>query len=269
MKKRQINPIDLLIDNLSVNFAKINDFEKLQESEEGQRLFDLIVKSTSEMESFQALFLNYYIPAANRSIADSWTHISKSKYKSLLNISKQDLKDNLYETIRLGYVGLFHKYESYLKDLVAATNFLFAELREENNLLTLEKYCKKEYNIDIYKSHYQFDITKRVSYICNCVKHKDSFPVKEPIHPDFKHSDRNKKIEIEKEIFKIDIEQMKIHCQSLQSQLFSMGFKQYLELEFETILESVKPELKESLETKEKILLAKKNFELVLSDFRK
>lgn len=269
MKKAQLNPIDLLIDNLVVNFSKIKDFHKLQESEEGQRLFDLIVKSTSEMESFQALFLNYYIPAANKSIADSWTQISKSKYKKALNISKRDLKENLYETIRLGYVGLFHKYESYLKDLVAAINFLFTELRDENNLLTLEQYCKKEYNIDIYKSHYQFDITRRVNYIANCVKHKDGLPIKEPVHPDFKYSDKSKKIEIEKEIFKIDIERMKIHCQSLQSQLFSMGFKQFLELEFETILKSVKPELKESLETKDKIILAKKNFELVLSDFKK
>ncbi len=112
------NPIDLLVERLADNFAKVKDFDKLQDSEEGKKLFDLIIKSTSEMENFQSLFLNYYIPSSNRSIADSWNQISKSKYKHLLNISKDQLKENLYETIRLGYVGLFHKYESYLKALI-------------------------------------------------------------------------------------------------------------------------------------------------------
>ena len=75
MKKRNINTIDVLIERLSESFAKIKDFNKLQESEEGRKLFDLIVKSSSELENFQALFLNYYIPAANKSIVDSWNQV--------------------------------------------------------------------------------------------------------------------------------------------------------------------------------------------------
>ena len=142
MKKPKLNPIDILIEKLSENFAQIKDFDKLQESEEGQELWNLIVKSTSEMETFQSLFLNYYIPASNKSIADSWNQISNSKYKHLLNISKEELKENLYETIRLGYIGLFHKYESYLKALVKAVNFLLKDLNEENKLLSIEEYCK-------------------------------------------------------------------------------------------------------------------------------
>ncbi|HLW32073.1 MAG TPA: hypothetical protein VKX40_07415 [Aequorivita sp.] len=78
MKKPKHNPIDLLVERLSENFAKVKDFDKLQESEEGKRLFDLIIKSTSEMENFQALFLNYYIPSANKSIVDSWNQVSNS-----------------------------------------------------------------------------------------------------------------------------------------------------------------------------------------------
>lgn len=94
MKKpnQKYNPIDMLVQRLTENFAKVKDFDKLQESEEGKRLFDLIIKSTSEMENFQILFLNYYIPSANKSIADSWKQVSTSKYKHLLNISKEELK---------------------------------------------------------------------------------------------------------------------------------------------------------------------------------
>ena len=38
MKKPKHNPIDLLVERLSENFAKVKDFDKLQESEEGKRL---------------------------------------------------------------------------------------------------------------------------------------------------------------------------------------------------------------------------------------
>lgn len=268
MKKPKYNSIDLLVERLSENFAKVKDFDKLQESEEGKRLFDLIIKSTSEMENFQALFLNYYIPSANKSIVDSWNQVSKSKYKHLLNISKDELKENLYETIRLGYVGLFHKYESYLKSLVDATNFLLKELNNENNLLSIEEYCKKEFKINIFKSHDHFDITKRINYISNAVKHNDGFH-REEIHPDFLNPDINKRIVVDKETFKSDIDRLKSHCQLLMSQIITIGFKQYFELDYETIKKSLKPELKESLETKQKLEEIIKNFDFVLSDFKK
>ncbi|RKD86003.1 hypothetical protein [Mangrovibacterium diazotrophicum] len=269
MKKRHINTIDVLIERLSESFAKIKNFNILQESEEGRRLFDLIVKSSSELENFQTLFLNYYIPASNKSIVDSWNQVKTSKYKHLINISKDELKDNLYETIRLGYVGLFHKYESYLKSLVDAVNFLLKELNDENNLMSIEDYCKKEFKINIFKSHHLFPITERINYISNCIKHWDGYPVKEPIILDFKYSDPNKKIQIESEEFKSDIERLKSHCQLLLSQIMMIGFKQYFELDYLTIKESLKPEIKENEETKEKIEQAMKNIDFILSDFKK
>lgn len=262
------NQIDLLVEQLSENFAKVKDFDKLQESDEGKKLFDFIIKSTAEMENFQTLFLNCYIPSANKSIIDSWNQVSNSKYKHLLNISKDQLKENLYETIRLGYVGLFHKYETYLKSLVDATNFLLKQLNEENNLLSIEEYCKKEFRTDIYKSHDKFSITRRINYISNCVKHWDGFPIKEPIPPDFLHSKADEKIRIEKEIFKTDIDRLKSHCQLLMSQIIVMGFKQYFELNFDRIKKDLKPELKESAETKQKIEQLVKSFDFILSDFK-
>ena len=57
-KPNKINPIDSLIEKLAKGFANIDDFEKLQETEEGQKMFDFIVKSVSDMETFQSLFLN-------------------------------------------------------------------------------------------------------------------------------------------------------------------------------------------------------------------
>lgn len=268
MKKKQINNFDILVEKLAEGFSKVKDFDKLQESEEGKRLFDLIVKSTSEIETFESLFLNYYIPASNKSIVDTWNQVSKSKYKHLLNLRKDDLKENLYETIRLGYVGLFHKYESYLKSLVDAINFLLSELNEENKLLNIQDYCKKEYNVDIFKSHNRFSITNRINYISLCVKHYDGFPIKEPINPEFKYHNPNEKIRIEKDKFKIDIERLKIHCNSMLSQIIMMGFKQYFDSEDGIIKQSLREELKDNPETFIKVNEVRDNFNKLLSDFK-
>ena len=268
MKKNKNNHFDILIESLAEGFSKIKDFDKFQESEEGKRLFDLIVKSTSEIETFQSLFLNYYIPASNKSISDTWNQVSKSKYKHLLNLKKEDLKENLYETIRLGYVGLFHKYESYLKSLIDAVNFLLTELNEENDLLNIQDYCKKEFKIDIFKSHNRFSITNRINYISLCVKHYDGFPIKTPINPEFMNNNPKERIRIEKEIFKIDIERLKIHCNSMLSQLIMMGFKQYFQLNDEIIKQSLKKELKDEPESITKINQFRNNFDILLSDFK-
>ncbi|WP_087523369.1 hypothetical protein [Gilvibacter sp. SZ-19] len=260
MKKKKFNQIDYIVENLASSFSKIENFELLQESEEGRKLFDFIVKSIADMESFQSLFLNYYIPASNKSIADSWSQISSSKYKHLLNISKSDLKDNLYETIRLGYVGLFHKYESYLKALVDAVNFLLKELNEISDLLSIEKYCQREYGINIYKSHNHFAITCKVNYISNCIKHYDGLPVKEPIHERFAHFSKDEKIQIERDEFKSDIDRMKGHCELLLSQILAIGFKQFIESEIHGENENARV-------LKEKYDQILKNFEYTLSDF--
>jgi hypothetical protein len=269
MKKTKINSLDIIIENLAENFSKIEDFDKFQESEEGKELFDFVIKSTSEMENFQSLFLDYYIPAANKSIADSWKLISTSKYRQLINTTKEELKDNLYETIRLGYVGLFHKYESYLKSLVNATNYLMKDINQENKLLSIEKYCKKEFGVDIFRSHHKFSTVSKINYICNCIKHYDGYPIKEPKHSYFKYSNPDKKICLNKDDFKHDIEMLKLHCESLLSQLMMMGFKQYFELDYNTIKESLKPELRDKTDTEEKLNKLKENFKIVLSDFYK
>lgn len=270
MKINKINNFDILIENLSENFSKIADFNKLQETEEGRKLFNAIVKNISDFESFQTLFIQYYIPASNKSISNTWNQISKSKYRAILNISKEDLKDNLYETIRLGYVGLFHKYESYLNTLIDSVNFLLQDLNNENKLLNIEEYCKKEYNIILKsRSHHLFKITSRVNYISNCIKHYDGFPIKEPIHEDFINSNKKEKIKISKEEFKNDIEKLKKHNQSLMEQVIMMGFKQYFDLDNSVIQKSLKEKFEDENLLKEELSKMRKTLDLILSDFSK
>ena len=261
------NKIDLLIENLSSEFSKITNFNLLHESEEGRKLFDFVVKSISDLENFQTLYLNYYLPAANKSIVNTWNDILGSKYKAILNLEKDDLKENLYETIRFGYVGLFHKYESFLKSLILSSDFLFKELREENNLLNIEQYCKEHLKINIYKTHDKFHITKKINYISNSIKHYDSFP-KQPVIIELSHLNPDEKIKLEKEEFKKDIEALKFHCQYLTSVILAIGFKQYLDLDYNVIQKSLKIELKDDLNTKLKLEDCKKTFEYLIIDLK-
>lgn len=268
MKRPKNNYVDSLIDNLTANFSKIKNFHLLQESDEGQRLFNLITKSYSEFETFQSLFLNYFIPASNKSIADSWIQISQSKYKKALNISKHDLKENLYETIRLGYVGLFHKYEAYLKDLIDVVNFVMKDITEKNNLQNVQDYCKTKYGFNIFKSHHKFAITKRINYIANCIKHYDSFPVKQPVHKDFTNADPKIKIKIDQTIFKHDIAMLKSHIELLMSIIMMLTFEQFFNLKFDSIKDSLSPDFANEDLAKLKINELKQNIDTLLQDLK-
>jgi hypothetical protein len=123
--------------------------------------------------------------------------------------------------------------------------------------LSIEDYCTKAFQLNIYKSHDRFDITKKINWISNCVKHYDGFPVKEPVYPDFKCSDQSKRLTIETEIFKLDMERLKTHCNGLLSQLFSIEFKQLMD---QQIFEDVRNDIPGFEDAKDK-------FDFVLAPF--
>lgn len=267
MKKRKVNLFDIIIESLADSFSKVKGFSTFQDSEEGKRSFDFIVKSISDLEDFQSLFLNYFIPATNKAIHNSWSQMNNSKYKNLLNITRDDLKENLYETIRMGYVILFHKYESYLKSLVNHVDMVMKEVYDEYGLLPLNDYCKKEFQIDIFKSHNLFPSVNRINYVSNCVKHYDGYPHKKPIHPYFTFSNKNEKIKLDKENLKHDINMLKLHCQNLLSQLTMMGFKQFLDMDYEEIKDNFIQKINDqNLKLKYQEIM--NNFDTVLYEFK-
>lgn len=260
MKKKKINQFDLLIEDMANKFSQIKGFEKLQETEKGKQLFSLIIKSTTEIHDLEMLFLNYYIPASSKAMADGWKMIVDSKYRKLLNLGKEDLKENTYETIRLGYVGMFHKYEAQLKYSVDIANYILEDCMDEFSLLTIEKYCKKEFEVDIFKSHHLFPVVSRINYICNCIKHYNGYPIKIPVHPDFINADKEKKLKIEKEEFKTDIQRLKKQSELIFSQIILMAVKQLVDKQFQDP-EFITPELEE------KYKIIQRNNRFVLSDF--
>ncbi len=240
MKKN--NPIDILVENLAKQFSQINNFSLTQDDPLGNKMFNFVVKHISEINSFKNLFIQYYLPAASRASQDFQRNLNSSKYKHLINISSHELKENYYETIRLGYVGAYHKYESYLKALLRILNEFFKEIDFEKNFLDLNLYLKKLIDKDLLKTINSFKISEKINWISNCVKHYDGFPIKEPIPDYLENLDSSKKIEIESAEFKADLDNLAAQCQLILSILFMVGFHQFFSQEFVLIKDQLKVE---------------------------
>jgi len=261
MKKE--NPIDLIVENLASQFSQIKNFDLTQNNPIGNMMFNFVVKNTAEINSFKNLFIQYYLPASLKSSQDFQRDLKFSKYRYLIKIDSKDLHENYYETIRLGYVGAFHKYETFIKDLIRIMNVFFKELDFDNSFLDIDIYLKKSFNIDLKKTINDFSTSEKINWICNCVKHYDGFPIKEPIPVRVSYFDKSKKIEIESAEFKSDMENLLAQNQLLLSILFMVGFHQFFGQEFEKIKDQLKPENQEQ----EKVEKLRKDFEYIISGF--
>lgn len=221
--KRKINRYDVFIDTLSKNFSQINNFQLTQEEGIGKTLFDFIIKRLAEINSFKILFSNYYIPSASKSITDDLNEISKSKYRYLITISKDDLKENYYETIRLGYIGMFHKYENYIDELLIHAENLNLDINDKGQPLI--KYIEENFNFK-FKDWKHSPTISRLNWICICNKHYDGYPTKEPKNIQYISLPNHEKMKFTKDDFVRDIDMLiKIYELMLQAVLNFVMYK--------------------------------------------
>lgn len=221
MKKPRRNSIDQLINNLAVEFSRIPNFDLTQTDKDGNRLFNFVITKFSEIQDFRTLYQRYFIPSTNKAIADAKKEIRTSFYKNLLNITESQLKENYYDTIRLGYVGLFHKVENFTKDLLREANLVFNNGKTGKD--SIENFFEKEYNFK-FNNWYSDIWIYKINWISNCVKHYDGYPKKEPKYEYLKHLPENEKIRIDHKEFYKDIEYVaNTFYQFKLSQVFSLA----------------------------------------------
>jgi hypothetical protein len=240
MSKPKLNSIDQLIINLSKEFSKISNFEITQTDKGANRLFNFVITKFSEIQDFKILYQKYYIPATNKAIAETKKEFKTSFYKKLINVSDILLKENYYDTIRLGYVGLFHKVENYVNDLLIEANLHFNEGKTGPE--SIEKYFEKKYNFK-FNNWYSDIWLNKINWICNCVKHYDGFPKKEPKYKYLSHLPENEKIKINHQEFFEDIDYVaNTYFQLKLSQVFSLSiFKMTTEdMEVDSLTEELK-----------------------------
>ena len=230
MAKYKINSIDFLIETLAEKFSRIPNFQLINTDKGANDLFNFIVRRYSELNDFETLYTRYYIPAATKSIVEGFNEIRKSKYKYLLSVSKDDLKENYYETIRLGYVGLFHKTESFKKELLVQANKHFNSYEESST--SIQKYILEKFSFNIEKDWKIEDIyIEKVNWICNCIKHRDGFPLLDTKTIFSNRYPKTERIKIEKEEFKEDINHIREFYLQQTQEIFLFGiYKMSMEL---------------------------------------
>jgi hypothetical protein len=202
-KKISLNKFDTLVERLVSEFIKIPNFDLVSTDELANKVFNIITFRIADVISYKELVCQHFIPATNKAIFESKKDFQNSRYKFLLTTKNLDFTETLYDTIRLAYVGLFHKLENYINDVIKIPDLIFSELYETEG--TVASWAKQKFNFDI-KDWQQFSITHEINWICNCVKHKDGLPIKEPKPNRFKYADATQRIKITPEEFKRDCE---------------------------------------------------------------
>src|SRR5687768_6361483 len=113
MKKKSRNKFDSLVENLVKEFSKIPNFDLTSTDEAANKIFNTVTFRMAEIISYKDLVCQHYIPATNKAIFEARKDFQMSQYRFALTTTDLDFKETLYETVRLSYVGLFHKLENY------------------------------------------------------------------------------------------------------------------------------------------------------------
>ncbi|MES2798485.1 MAG: hypothetical protein V4638_00585 [Bacteroidota bacterium] len=231
--KKNRNKIDLFIEKLGSEFSKIPNFNLTQEDPDGKELFNFIVSKFADLSDFKILYKQYFIPATNRARAATIHEIKSSHYLKILDIPKIDLEENYYDTIRLGYVGLFHKVENFVKDLLILVNKVFNNGKKGKD--SIESFVESRYGFKFNNWHGDLYM-KKINWIANCVKHYDGYPLKLPKYEYLTYLPEDQKIKIKQEDFFNDIEYV-------LNSYYQMKLSQMLALAtFKMVFDEIEPE---------------------------
>ncbi|MFZ1677922.1 MAG: hypothetical protein WAT91_11645, partial [Saprospiraceae bacterium] len=138
-----------------------------------------------------------------RAIALDKRDLQKSRHKDLIKLNQIEFDETLYDTIRVSYVGLFHKFENYINDVILIPELIFGDFGEIND--GFYKWAREIFEFDI-KDWRQFKLIHIINWICNCVKHKDGFPTKDLKPIGYENLDQYQRIRIKPDEFKRDCE---------------------------------------------------------------
>ncbi|UZT98930.1 hypothetical protein ODZ84_04995 [Chryseobacterium fluminis] len=207
MKKPKLNKFDLFVDKLIEGFSKLPNFDLTQRDELAHKLFNIVSYKIADISSYKELVTKHFIPATNKAVYDSKKDIENSKYRQYLDLKQIDFKETMYDTIRLSYVGLFHKLENYVNEVISVTEILFDEFYESEK--TLNVWTKEHFDFNI-RDWQQFNIVHKVNWVANCVKHRDSYPTKNPKPKGYQNINEEEKI-------RIDVHEFDQDCQLIIS----------------------------------------------------
>lgn len=200
-KKKAYNPIDDLIEQLAEKFKAIPNIELVQTDSTAATMFDFAVRRFAGMQAYKTLIAKTVMPAVNKSNFEMKEYARKSIYRELAPQMMEEIEENFYEMVRLSYVGMFHKYENYVYELINLGEKMVKQADKEG----LTRYIREIFNFK-FEDWLNSNITHRINWISNCIKHKDGYPVKENPPIEFMIVDAKRKIRLTKEQFISDVD---------------------------------------------------------------
>ncbi|MFN0200453.1 MAG: hypothetical protein ACKVTZ_02980 [Bacteroidia bacterium] len=247
MQKR--NHFDLFVEEISKSF-KFENLDKISDNPKGMVLFTTIITKLAEFQELKNLFKRDFLPAVSRSIVASKRELHNSKYKKLLleYISNGAANEMFNETVRLGYIALYHKYESFVTLVIKAYDNFYEE--EFTKKESIKAFAKREFQVE--KWPLLGISIDRIRWISNCVKHTDAFPI-HPHDPAFINHPKDKKLVLSKDELMQDMDIVHTFCQGLMQYVSSVGaFKMLSEIDSdpdektEKLLNTAKKQIEEA-----------------------
>lgn len=103
----------------------------------------------------------------------------RSKFRALIDLDREEKGDG-EEVLRLAYVHLYHRYETFYSGLFALIDAAKGITRKSEGCVAL---MERYYDIDLNKAVILSEALSDTYFICNCVKHVGGIPAKfkEPI----------------------------------------------------------------------------------------
>lgn len=197
------NPIKIIDVNkmnneLVLKFLEDNGFDrqKLDIIKDERGMLLSLVKAVSwekQLEFLEELYVENFIPEAGKVDIESKQELEKIKREYGLSIQNSSLASD--ETIRFGYIALYHKIENSRKELMRTMLPIF-NIEEKEFLNSF----KANFNIDFHKP--KEGIIYKFSWIADCTKHQNAIAserAKPPI--EFENYPRGKQISIDKSTF--------------------------------------------------------------------
>jgi len=160
------------------------------------KLFFKVVYWRNQFIYTKGLYVEKFIPSCE--ILDKELELELNQndnYGLEINI---DNVSSVQETIRFGYIALYHKYESFSKEYMLLLTQYYSKSKEE-----LISIFKENLNIKIIKP--DKGIIYKFSWVSDCVKHQDAIASLKNNPPSaFVNYPQNRKIIISPQQFSID-----------------------------------------------------------------
>jgi hypothetical protein len=138
----------------------------------------------------------------------------RSKYRAIIDLDREQ-KQDIEEIVRLGYVQLYHKYESFRSGLLP-------KLDKAHNAAIgygSDKIVSKLFNVSLSRDVVLSSRLPFIYYVCQATKHTHGRPILQrdvPLPPELVHLDKGEKIVIPPSQLLEDI----AHIRSFSSMLF-------------------------------------------------